>query len=565
MADESQRNDPKPSTVERLKAEGNDLHGQGSYQAAYQVYSEAIKETEDNSILAILLANRAASCLAMKEYLDAMHDGQKAAKLDPTYAKAWARIGVASHALEIWNICRNAWKSGLSCLPATDLTPAQLVLKTQFEAGLKAADAGEAKTKASAESKKYIMEISSTAANMPWNRALELAGRNKLARGDLPSSGFVILNAYRDFIRGITTMRKMVITRKGEDRQVKAFPNALVDITNGLLRDTRVFHADSQFFEQLDAQLRFEVEFTGAWGSGGPKQVQKEAPLRLAKLGWLPVRRALSVTVRLWMMRGFVDSNIGVLNAGLEFYQRILDVLEWGRRTWPNVSSQDRGVIFEDSFVRGIRRLYIPAVMGLYLKKGADSGYTLENIADLARELKAETEASIRPPDWALDPGFFASFWIYPIAEALSILGWYHMQLGLKCIDQEDFNDQAVIDFSKSSQYYVQAAEKYPEDDEHHPYFLAIALEALWWGDAPLRVTLPLCRKIRTAMSKPVQIWEFSQNSMKKRNSNCKDAVRFLIECEQKLAKGEATLESALMPSDLMERRIGKIAQLQDD
>lgn len=126
------------------------------------------------------------------------------------------------------------------------------------------------------------------------------------------------------------------------------------------------------------------------------------------------------------------------------------------------------------------------------------------------------------------------------------------MQLGLKCIDQEDFSDQAAIDFSKSAQYYIQAAETYPEDDEHRPYFLAVALEALWWGDAPLRVTLPLCRKIRTAMPKPVHIWEFSQNSMKKRNANCEEAVRFLTECEQKLVKGEATLENALMPSDLV-------------
>ncbi|KAJ6523562.1 hypothetical protein B0H19DRAFT_648989 [Mycena capillaripes] len=85
-------------------------------------------------------------------------------------------------------------------------------------------------------------------------------------------------------------------------------------------------------------------------------------------------------------MRGFIDSNMGVLNGGVEFYQRILDVLEWGRRTYPNVPSEvcvwcarelrnsrqhkDRGAIFEASFVRGIRRLYIPSVISLYLKNG---------------------------------------------------------------------------------------------------------------------------------------------------------------------------------------------------
>ncbi|KAJ7492236.1 hypothetical protein FB451DRAFT_522879 [Mycena latifolia] len=550
--------------VERLKAEGNAHHGQGNYQAAYQKYSEAIKETPlaGDPILAILYANRAASCLAMKEYLDALHDGQNAAKLDPTYAKAWARIGTAAHALGIWDVCRKAWKSGLTCLPTTDLTAAQLVLKSQFEEGIKVADAGEAKSMTSAERKVFhFPKDSSTLDNMPWNRALALAEHDQLARGELPSSGFVILNAYRDFIRGIKAMQQIVIKRKGDNLAVKAVPNALTDITNGILRDSRVFHADSQ-----QSQIRFEAEFSGAWSSGGPKKVQKEVVVRQRKEGWLPVRRALSVTVRAWMMRGFLDSNMGALTSGVEFYQRILDLLEWGRRTWPNVASEDRGVIFEASFVRGIRRLHLPAVMNLYLKQGPESGYTLEKIAHMARELIAETEASVRTPDCLRDPGFYASFWIYPVAEALSILGWCHMQLGLERIDRKmDLGPETVMNFRESSRYYIQAAEKYPEDEEERPYMLAVALEALWWSNAPLQVTLPLCRKIRAAMSGPVQIWEFSQMSMNKRNANCEEAVRFLNECDRKLADGIATLEDTLMPSDLMERRVGRIAEIQDE
>ncbi|KAJ6601431.1 hypothetical protein DFH09DRAFT_563402 [Mycena vulgaris] len=588
MANVSNNVESKPSTVQRLKAEGNVLHGQAKYQAAYQKYSEAIKETPANPILAILYANRAASCLAMKEYLDALADGQNAAKLDPTYVKAWARVGAAAHALEIWDVCRDAWKSGLTCLPTTDLTPAQLVLKAQFESGVKAADAGEAKTNASAQRKvMHYTEDSGALGNMPWDRALMLAERNQLARGDLPSSGFVILNAYRDFDRGIKAMQQIVIKHRGNHLEVKGVSTALADITNGLLRDDRVFHADSNFFEQLEAQVRVEAESTGAWGAGDLKKIQKEAIARQRKEGWLPVRRALSVTVRAWIMRGFLDSNVGALTRGLEFYQRILDLLEWGRRTWPNVPSEarDRGVIFEPSFVRGIRRLHLPAVMGLYLKTGTESGYTLDQIAHLARDLKAETQASVRPPDWLLDPGFYASFWIYPVAEALSILGWCHMQLGFQPIDRKMEVDREAIDnFTRSSQYYIQAAEKYPTDDEHRPHLLAVALEALWWSKAPLRVTLPLCRKIRTAMPKPAQIWEFSQMTLNRRNANCEEAVQFLNVCEQKLATGTVTLESALRPPDLvslavlpirsssldrtyfeqMERRVGKVAEQHD-
>ncbi|KAJ6523563.1 hypothetical protein B0H19DRAFT_648745 [Mycena capillaripes] len=205
--------------VECLKAEGNALHGQGSYQA-YQKYSEAIKENPDNTILSILYA----SCIAMKEYLNAMHDGQMSVKLDPTYVKGWARIGTAAHVLELWPPCRSAWKHALSCLPVTDLTPAQADLKAQFEAEVKAADAGETKAKASAQSGKYTTNVAGPVANMPWNRALVLAEQNKLATGDLPSSGYVIVNAYRDFTRGMTTMGQMVVNRKGDNIGVKTSP-----------------------------------------------------------------------------------------------------------------------------------------------------------------------------------------------------------------------------------------------------------------------------------------------------------------------------------------------------
>ncbi|KAJ6520221.1 hypothetical protein C8R45DRAFT_954334 [Mycena sanguinolenta] len=548
------------TNVERLKSEANVLHAQGNYQAAYQKYSEAIKETPANAVLAILYANRAASCIAMKEYMDAMHDGLKAAKLDPKYAKAWARVGTAARALEFWDQSRTAWKSALSCLPLTGLTPAEVALKAQFEAELEAVDAGESKAISRERSGKNTSNITAQIDNMPWNRALALAQEGKL---DLSSSGWVILNAYRDFTCGIQAMQNMVVKYHGHKTAVKASPSALADMTNGILRDHGVFHTDSNFFEQLQNQMRFEVESTDAWAAGGPKQIRQELPQRLRKSGWLPVRRALSVTIRLWIMRGFLDSNMGALEGGVEFYKRTLEVLEWGRQTYPNVPSKERGVIFEDSFKRGVQRLYIPAVVSLYLKRGDACGYSLDDIAGMARDHKTETEVSEPTPDCAGDSGFYASFWIYPIAEALSFLGWYHMQLGLRCIDaEEDLDPEAAVDFSKSAQYYIQAAEKFPADDEEHPNLLAVALEALWWGGATLEDTLPLCRKIRAAMPQATMIWGFSPSWKKQR---CQDAIEFLADAEKQLAEGTLSLDDAAMPSDLMERRAAMIAYIQED
>lgn len=52
------------SNAERLKAQGNEFHQKGQYQAAHRKYTEAIKEDPTN---AIYYANRAASSLAMNE------------------------------------------------------------------------------------------------------------------------------------------------------------------------------------------------------------------------------------------------------------------------------------------------------------------------------------------------------------------------------------------------------------------------------------------------------------------------------------------------------------------
>jgi hypothetical protein len=40
------------------------------------------------------------------------------------------------------------------------------------------------------------------------------------------------------------------------------------------------------------------------------------------------------------MMKAFVDSNMGAVTSGVEFYKRIVDLLDLGRRTWPNVSRE---------------------------------------------------------------------------------------------------------------------------------------------------------------------------------------------------------------------------------
>ena len=100
--------------VDKVKAEGDALFAQKRFKEAYVKYSDAIKLDGNN---AILYGNRAASALSMNEYvlhfhyninvrpilyvhsyLDAASDAKYAVKLDPSYYKAWARLGKAEHA-----------------------------------------------------------------------------------------------------------------------------------------------------------------------------------------------------------------------------------------------------------------------------------------------------------------------------------------------------------------------------------------------------------------------------------------------------------------------------------
>ena len=46
-----------------------------------------------------------------------------------------------------------------------------------------------------------------------------------------------------------------------------------------------------------------------------------------------------------------------------EFYRNALEILEWGSNLWKDVPSQDRGMIFEATFIRAVKRLYLKSLM----------------------------------------------------------------------------------------------------------------------------------------------------------------------------------------------------------
>ncbi|KAG6813250.1 hypothetical protein H0H92_012887 [Tricholoma furcatifolium] len=178
--------------AEILKGEGNALFGASKYQAAYDKFSEAIKQDAKNPIL---WSNRAASALALKK---------QATTLDPKYAKAWGRQGTAYLAIGSWSESVKTYKKALNCLPSTgELSKTDKVLKTQFEEGLKKAEAMLGR-KFTPEHILYP-DGSKEAKNLPWKRAMKIEAE-LISKKRVESSGFVILFAYREFKEAVDAM-----------------------------------------------------------------------------------------------------------------------------------------------------------------------------------------------------------------------------------------------------------------------------------------------------------------------------------------------------------------------
>jgi hypothetical protein len=130
----------------------------------------------------------------------------------------------------------------------------------------------------------------------------------------------------------------------------------------------------------------FEAQRQKAWVEGGPELIIKEARERLRREGWSSVRPALSTTIRsdkcfFWVfffwyscsiltltsgyiMHGFMEGNThGNHTIEVEMLTRSIEILEWGQQEWSSVSKDDRGAIFEDTFIRGIRTMRLEALM----------------------------------------------------------------------------------------------------------------------------------------------------------------------------------------------------------
>lgn len=63
-------------------------------------------------------------------------------------------------------------------------------------------------------------------------------------------------------------------------------------------------------------------------------------------------------------MRAFIEDSLNEnVETALDFYTSAIEVLNWGAERWKDVPNEQKGTIFEPTFVRGVKCLHLDALM----------------------------------------------------------------------------------------------------------------------------------------------------------------------------------------------------------
>lgn len=497
----------EPTSTE-LKDLGNELFKKQDYLGAIIKYTEAIALDDKN---AVLYANRAACNHALNKFLDAVDDAHTATEIDPGYVKGWSRLAASRDALADWTNSAHAWQKALDALPKSQLSPAEQKQKEQYGACLKAANVRR-------NQRIVPLSVSEKAGRFPWQIATDMLPELRRAgHAKVSSSAWVIALAYEEFNKGVEMMKgmkKTPVPGSSDNFVFRGNSEGLTFLSNGFMRDDRVFHINQpNWIEMYNQQVYFEVTARKAWDSEGLEAIKELAQKRLKENGWDDVRPALAVTVRAWMMRGALEGGLREQpQAGVEYYRRALDLVEWGRTIWKDVPKASRGAIFEHSFLIGVGSLYLKMFMNAYSDDpGMNSKFPLEQLKEEAEDLLKEAEIALRTRDGEpVDPGFISSFIAYPAGLGHALLGFYHAQSARYTSDPVE----RMLSYVKAAGEYTTASSKYAEDDELRAWYLNCTLDCMRNAGVPVDNFLMVAFGLRETVPKMKKIWAISELAM---------------------------------------------------
>ncbi|KAF5300373.1 hypothetical protein FQR65_LT00994 [Abscondita terminalis] len=125
------------STAEAFKNKGNELMRNGLYKEAVEQYTRAIQLNADN---AIYYCNRAAAFSRLENHENVIEDCECAVRLDPTYGKAYGRLGIAYSNLNMFKKARDAYVKALELDPTNAMYQENLKLAEERIIGTSGAE-----------------------------------------------------------------------------------------------------------------------------------------------------------------------------------------------------------------------------------------------------------------------------------------------------------------------------------------------------------------------------------------------------------------------------------------
>ncbi|KAK7464813.1 hypothetical protein VKT23_006019 [Stygiomarasmius scandens] len=534
-----------------LKDIANRLFREQKYPQASEVYTNAINLDKTN---ATLWANRAACRHAMKLYIGAVYDAEKAVQLDPNYTKAHARVAWARDALNQPWLSVESWRLAAitSNNPTSETAVSETIARlqqafrsmkvsdevpgpasmTDYEQGLKKAVYGMLKP----PKKTFRFPDGTTGEHStPWLSAISAkydAYFGFLIKDNESCTGYLghMYMLYRfavEMLSGQWTDEHIDPDILKPERPNMIPYSTVQALTNVLFYDKRIFHIPD--YETRDG-FRFKIASQIAtdayvarvvsWVEDDDMDtIKQSARERLQKEGWRGhswisgLSAALGMTVRCWVLYGFVDSEFeNKPEDEAEYLEKAIKLIEWCRDEWKDVSDSDRGFVMGPIYLRLIQVRYLENLQRLLHYEPNNTSSYFEKIGAIAEEIieSVENDSSISRES---NPAMKRALYHHPKGHALAQRAFclYH--------EAELASDTGVSDLArekacKAVETYVEAAECFVVDDEYYTHYLFQAVKIV--SDSPaLKLKTPtveeifsLAERIDDALAAMLWIWE---------------------------------------------------------
>ncbi|KAH8825918.1 hypothetical protein DL96DRAFT_1817341 [Flagelloscypha sp. PMI_526] len=519
------------SRAATLKDEGNAFFAKKDYHEAIAKYTDAI----DIEPTAVLHANRAQCYLSLEMYMDASADGRKATELDPEYSKGYVRFATAEQKLGNLRTSIDNWEKALKTASQVQKADISIALS-------KARKAKEAQDDPQSLANKVHIIPDAASQQMPWT-SIEGIISDLKDREEWFSSAFVVREAEEASSSEFQRAQSLMSLKRRDGARLGGRCGAIEAYTNCITSDKRMFRIlSSDFIKDYSEQVMIESQTRKAWPHEGPSEIKTAVVERLKSQSWDQVRPALSLTIRCWIMKGYVMNSTNTNeSAGLEFLQRAIDMLEWGRVTFPSVPHQTKGVIFTDTFYRAVRLLKLDCVMHSFKAPVPTTELEAfyEEVSEILKEVTASIEAKTYGERRLGTAGHILCFYDYHLAEAHALTGLYHAQVANNLRTNGAAQEEYWAHYEKATFSYNRAAKAVPEDDEFHAWYLNASLTNASQCPCPVNYHIETIKRMQVAIPKMEKIWKNSTLAMAGRDDNMKKMMKPLDELERMVRDGE--------------------------